>query len=166
MAAIRAQELQVEPNQPEFKFFETGLTALLRVIDTVRLTLDPSAKSQDRKVHLLGEPILVLRARLLLEGTDKTSPIKSTLPPVVQGVPVRIGDLTRPDDGVLGCFISGSTPAESRFVPVSEEAKRDAVLNRLARFVSDPFNKVKVEHGFIRVEQASFSSRWASNVTL
>lgn len=40
---------------------------------------------------------------------------------------MRIGDVTRPDDGVLGCFIE----QEGIFAPVSRKAADNAVLNPL-----------------------------------
>ncbi len=114
-------------------WYETGLTAMLRIIDTVRGTLDPSVKTPDRRIKLIGEPILLLAGRLELESTGETSPsvLAQTEPGAMGGtlptVKVRVGDVTRPDDGVLGCFLE----ADGQFAPVSMIAKDKAILNTL-----------------------------------
>jgi hypothetical protein len=117
---------------------DTALTALLRVIDTVRATLDPSYSTPDRKVSLLGEPILVMVASLKLETTAVTdrkqlalNPATLAQPPACPSISVRIGDITRPNDGVLGIFQPGATPDQSKFAPVSIEAAQHAILNGL-----------------------------------
>ena len=38
---------------------------------------------------------------------------------------------SRPDDGVLGCFVTGATPADDRFVPPSPQAVQEAVVNQM-----------------------------------
>jgi hypothetical protein len=114
-------------------WYETGLTAMLRIIDTVRGTLDPSVKTPDRRVKLIGEPVLLMAARLELQSTGETSPtaLATTEPAPMTGnlpvVKVRVGDVTRPDDGVLGCFLE----AQGKFAPVSTVAKDKAILNTL-----------------------------------
>lgn len=134
---------------------ENGLTALLRVFDTVRGTLDPTRKSADRKVRLIGEPIVVLTANLSLETAAVAQPAAlNGDPPRLTGVTspriwVRIGDATRPNDGVLGCFLKGNSPAESRFAPVSSEAAEKAIRNGLIgngsmAAVTHPFIKNQV----------------------
>src|SRR5262249_42751920 len=71
-------------------------------------------------------------------------------PPPMPALPVRIGDVTRPDDGVLGCFIPGKVDADARFVPVSKEAADKAVLNGLLQGLPVGFNAVPVKHPFIK----------------
>jgi hypothetical protein len=161
VAALVAQSRAVPGNAPGF--FETGLTGLLRVIDTVRATLDPSVKSPDRKVHLLGEPIVVMLARLTLEGTPSNSPsdLAQTppplnAPPALPTVPVRIGDITRPDDSVLGVFIPAPNPADARFAPVSKLAAEHAIINALIH-PAGSFDGVPVEHPFIKDQVAEFT---------
>ena len=169
VAAILAQSLDVPANEPGAGLYETGLTALLRVVDTVRGTLDPSVKSHDRKVHLLGEPIVVLLARLTLEGTPTTNPSALAqdppplaAPPALPTVPVRIGDVTRPDDAVLGVFIPGQNPADARFAPVSKEAAEHAILNSLVQpGPSAAFGGVAVEHPFIKDQVSEFQMQVA-----
>lgn len=161
--SLCAQSLVVPANQLQDQFFETGLTAMLRVIDTVRGTLDPSVKTQDRKVRLIGEPIAVLAARLNFEGSASSpaeltqNPVLLTAPPALPTISVRIGDVTRPDDGVLGCFIAGPTPAEGRFAPVSTEAAAKAIFNGLINGVAyDLQTGLEVAHDFILDQEARF----------
>ncbi len=120
---------------------ETGLSAMLRTIDTIRGTFDPTAKTAQRGVSLIGEPILVMGARLSFTGTaaDGTQELSGdppllAAPPDLPTLKVRIGDVTRPDDGVLGLFIQGATPAEGRFAPVTREAADKAIINSLVSF--------------------------------
>jgi hypothetical protein len=148
---------------------ETGLTAMLRVIDTIRGTLDPSVATRDRRVQLMGEPILVLRARFELEGTTTSDlrqltgdPPKVVAPPSLPTVPVRIGDATRPDDGVLGCFIPGPTPAAGRFGPVSAEAVSGAIVNVFTSHISDeiqvdPLKGLPATHPFVAERTSTFT---------
>jgi hypothetical protein len=137
---------------------------MLRSIDTVRATLDPTQKTDDKRIKLLGEPILVLAARLTYEGTSSTNPSQLAQdPPLLAGAPalptlhVRIGDSTRPDDGTLGCFKAGATPATGRFAPVTKEAAQKAILNGLAMGV--PFfahNGLDVQHPFVKDQECLF----------
>ena len=145
------------------KWHDTALTALLRVIDTVRATLDPSVNTPDHKVSLLGEPILVMVAMVTLETTadslqttnktDLTKPIPNPTPlaqpPAVPSIPVRIGDITRPDDGVIGLFNPGATPGQSTFAPVSVDAAQHAILNGLAVGIANNPQGVPVTHPFV-----------------
>ena len=140
VAGLVAQETPVPANAPNGLWFETGLTSFMRVIDTIRATLDPTKKTHDHKVRLLGEPIVVFSATVTLQGSASNyiPDYRKAVPPLMQAPPalpqihVRIGDVTRPDDGVLGCFLPGATPADARFAPVSREAAQQAVLNGLA----------------------------------
>jgi hypothetical protein len=162
--SLLAQGAEMPAEAGESEWFETGLSAMLRTIDTVRATLDPSKKTDDKRVKLLGEPILVLAARLSYEGTSSTNPSELakdppllTEPPAMPVLTVRIGDSTRPDDGVLGCFNAGNTPAEGRFAPVTKEAAEKAILNGLAMGV--PFfakNGLDVKHPFVKDQESLF----------
>src|SRR5207237_702523 len=118
---------------------ETGLSAMLRTIDTIRGTFDPAAKIAERKVSLIGEPIVVMGARLQFNGTSATNTANLTgdppplaAPPAMPQLTVRLGDVTRPDDMVLGLFVAGGTPEDGRFAPVTKEAADKAIVNGLA----------------------------------
>ena len=77
-------------------------------------------------------------ARLSFEASDANpsalahgTPLLAT-PPALPPIAVRIGDVTPPDDGVIGAFIPGATAAAGRFAPVSAEAPSKAIFNGLA----------------------------------
>ena len=154
-------------DDPSNHWFETGLTAMLRVIDTIRGTLDPSVTTQDRKVRLLGEPIVLMAARVSLEGTETTNltelkkdPAPLAAQPPLPMVPVRIGDVIRPDDGVLGLFVPpppGETPAAGRFAPPSKEAAEKALLNGLSEGVASDFPEgLAALHPFVHDQVSEF----------
>ena len=156
--ALLAQSLDVPAATPGWH--ETGFTAMLRVFDTVRSTLDPTFNTADSRVRLLGEPILVMNARLSFEASNqstaelKANPQPVTDPPALPVLHLRLGDVTRPDDGVLGCFLVGASPAEDRFAPPSLEAAEKAVLNQM---VFGAFQKIeKITHPFIVDQVAEF----------
>ena len=68
---------------------------------------------------------------------------------------VRIGDVTRPDDGVLGCFVTGATPADDRFAPPSPQAVEEAVLNQMV--TSAGVQKTReITHPFIAGQVSEF----------
>jgi hypothetical protein len=130
--------IDVPAGQPDTQFFETAFTSLMRVIDTLRSSVDPKQKVKEPKVRLTGDPIAVLAAGAWLECTGETAPEALSgepqslaQPPLVPTISLRVGDPNRPDDGVLGCFLPGAQPSASRFAPVSAEAAQKAVLNEL-----------------------------------
>jgi hypothetical protein len=154
---ITAQSVTIPAkNKAASGWFETGLTAMLRCIDTARATLDPSYNTPDRKLSLLGEPILVMVGRVKFETTSDTdratiaqglqTPLRPS--PAVPSLSVRIGDIARPDDGVLGFFIPGDKPEGSLFAPVSKTCADQAILNGLA--VGTTANQQRVTNPFVR----------------
>lgn len=157
--ALIAQPLSVPAGA--LGWHETGFTAMLRVFDTVRSTLDPAVKPTDTRVRLLGEPILVMNTRLSFEASNqsahdlKWNPQSLPEPPALPVLHVRVGDVTRPDDGVLGCFLMGATPAQDRFAPVSLEASAQAVLNQMI-FKGGVMKIEPVTHPFIAGQVAEF----------
>ena len=170
VASVLAQPSTLLPTNPGW--YETGLTAMLRVVDTIRGTLDPSKRSGERIARLYGEPIVLLRTRLSIEATSPDSisdltgspaPLPAT--PALPGVRVRIGDVTRPDDGVLGCFLAATgpdgtpAPALGRFAPVSRLAAERAVLNTVWEEIDlkDVKEGQAVRHPFIRDQVSEFT---------
>jgi hypothetical protein len=157
--ALLAQPLAVAAGA--LGWHETGFTAMLRVFDTVRSTLDPTVKPADTRVRLLGEPIVVMNARLSFEASNqtphdlKTTPQSIAEPPALPVLRVRVGDVTRPDDGVLGCFLLGATPADDRFAPVSLEASEQAVLNQMV-FQGGSLKIEPITHAFIAGQVSEF----------
>ncbi|HSC90822.1 MAG TPA: hypothetical protein VLB86_04125 [Gaiellaceae bacterium] len=96
---------------------ESALSALLRAIDTTLWTVDTFALLGGEHVAgLVGRPIAVARARLRLElrpedDLDLSDPARAAERAAAEealaavAFPVRIGELTRTDDGVLGFFV-------------------------------------------------------------
>lgn len=139
---------------------ETGFTAMLRVFDTVRSTLDPGVKHADGRVRLLGEPIVVLRARVSYQASQATvaqlrDDPATIAPAELPVLRVRIGDVTRPDDGVLGVFISAGSPADDRFAPPSLQAAEKAVLNQMVTGAGTQKTE-PISHPFIAGQVAEF----------
>ena len=96
---------------------ESALSALLRAIDTTLWTVDAFALLGGEHVAgLVGRPIAVVRAQLRLEllaedDLDLSDPERAAERVAAEQalaavpVPVRIGELTRTDDGVLAFFV-------------------------------------------------------------
>ena len=142
-------------------WFETGFTAMLRVFDTIRSTLDPGFVRGDSRVRLLGEPIVVMNVRLSFEVSAgsiadlRAEPPLLTDPPALPVLRVRVGDVTRPDDGVLGCFLIGASPADDRFAPTSVEAAEKAVVNTMTSLAGSQKTQ-PISHPFIEAQVAEF----------
>jgi hypothetical protein len=96
---------------------ESALSAFLRAIDTTLWTVDSFALLGGEHVAgLVGRPIAVVRAQLRLElrpedDLDLSDPARAAERAAAEqalaavAFPVRIGELTRTDDGVLGFFV-------------------------------------------------------------
>ncbi|MBI5721694.1 MAG: hypothetical protein HZC37_28810 [Burkholderiales bacterium] len=96
---------------------ESALSALLRAIDTTLWTVDSfAALGSEHVAGLVGRPIAVVRAQLRLElmppdDIDLSDPARAAEWQAAEqaakrhAFAVRIGELTRSDDGVLGFFV-------------------------------------------------------------
>jgi hypothetical protein len=96
---------------------ESALSALLRAIDTTLWTVDTfAALGSEHVAGLVGRPIAVVRAQLRLElrpplDVDLSDAGRAAEWAAAErrvagyAFPVRIGELTRSDDGVLGFFV-------------------------------------------------------------
>jgi hypothetical protein len=96
---------------------ESALTAMLRAVDTALWTVDTfSSFGAEHVVGLVGRPIAVVRAQLELQlqpttDVDLSDPVRAGEWAKAQeslqrfAFPVRIGELTRTDDGVLGFYV-------------------------------------------------------------
>jgi hypothetical protein len=96
---------------------ESALSALLRAIDTTLWTVDTFASlGTEHVAGLVGRPIAVVRAQLRLElrpedDLDLSNPARAAERLAAEralaavAFPVRVGELTRTDDGVLGFFV-------------------------------------------------------------
>lgn len=132
-------------------YVESGLTALMRVIDTVAGTVDKADKLGEQRVRMLGKVIAVVRARLWFEtSASETSPSPQA-DPVGDHPPIRVqlGAVSQPDDGVYGVFLANKQdPSASRFAPVSREVVEDAVLNGL-RDATGSLGVSSAKHAFV-----------------
>lgn len=96
---------------------ESALSALLRAIDTTLWTVDSFASlGSEHVAGLVGRPIAVVRAQLRLElmpptDVDLSDPARAAEWDAAlaaaqrHAFAVRIGEVTRSDDGVLGFFV-------------------------------------------------------------
>jgi hypothetical protein len=97
---------------------ESALSALLRAIDTTLWTVDSfTTLGSEHVAGLVGRPVAVVRAQLRLElrppvDIDLSNTARAAEWDRVEqeaarhAWPVRIGELTRSDDGVLGFFVN------------------------------------------------------------
>jgi hypothetical protein len=95
---------------------ESALSAFLRAIDTTLWTVDPIAGAGSSAVaSIVGRPVAVVRTvlsvdvaddldALTLDDAGRAARAQAYADLTRLGVPVRIGELTRTDDGVLGWF--------------------------------------------------------------
>jgi hypothetical protein len=107
----------VDPTSDETAEAESALSAMLRAIDTTLWTVDTfAALGGEHVAGLVGRPIAVVRAQLRLElkpadDVDLSDPARAAEWDEAErraaryAFPVRIGELTRSDDGVLGFFV-------------------------------------------------------------
>jgi hypothetical protein len=135
MVAADAKERQGQPAQPET---ESALSAFLRAIDTTLWTVDTFAGLGNEHIAgLVGRPVAVVRATLRLEiqddlgdltfasDADKEVRRKAYDELVDRAFPVRLGELTRSDDGLLGFFVDDDY---SKF-HVVDKVVRDGALD-------------------------------------
>ena len=95
---------------------ESALSAFLRAIDTTLWTVDPiSGAGSSAVASIVGRPVAVVRTVLSVDVADDLDALTLDDPGRAAraqayadltrlGVPVRIGELTRTDDGVVGWF--------------------------------------------------------------
>lgn len=111
---------------------ETVLNGVQQVIDTTRWTVDLSGRTGDEHLALLlGAPIAVLRAAILLEVDDPRQPPGLA----ANAVPVKLGTLAHQQDGLLGYFVGD----DYRRMHVVDPAVRDSVDGVFAdAYLADP----------------------------
>jgi hypothetical protein len=106
---------------------ESPLSALLRVLDTTAATVDTTAAGTEHIAGLVGRPLALVRALLRIEAGPDPAPPETPEP--LRGeraqalrdlarlaVPVRLGLLSRLNDGLLGYFVDDDY---TRFHPVA-----------------------------------------------
>jgi hypothetical protein len=115
LVAADATARQGTPDRPET---ESALSAMLRAIDTTLWTVDPfGSLGREHIAGLVGRPIAVVAARLSLDVHDDTAErtygdetLRTGRAAAYQAVSaleleIRLGEVTRADDGLLGYFV-------------------------------------------------------------
>ena len=115
VVAADASHRAGRPAQPEVA---SCLSSMLRAIDTTLWTVDTyAALGNEHVAGLVGRPIAVVRARLSLDVRDdideldlsdaakRDRRVQAYRDLAALAFPVRLGELTRQDDGLLGFFV-------------------------------------------------------------
>jgi hypothetical protein len=136
-AGLMAVDAETRVGVPAAPEVESALSALLRAIDTTLWTVDTfSNLGTAHIVGLVGRPIAVVRATLRLDLDDDLDELDLTDAErraareaayrdlADRAFPVRIGELTRSDDGLLGFFVDD----DYRRFHVVDKAVRDGAL--------------------------------------
>jgi hypothetical protein len=116
-AGLVAEDAGQRRGQPRSES-ESPLSALLRAIDTTLWSVDTYAGlGSEHVVGLVGRPIAVVRARLSLDvkadldeltytdADQRAAREQAYRELAALAFPVRLGELTRTDDGLLGFFV-------------------------------------------------------------
>ena len=144
---------------------ESALSALLRAIDTTLWTVDTFASlGSEHVAGLVGRPIAVVRAQLRLELMPPTDVDLADTARAAEwdaaeefakrhAFEVRIGELTRSDDGVLGFFVNDDYSRLRLVDKVIAATAADAGRSRgklelLGRNTGKP-DKSSIEHDYI-----------------
>jgi hypothetical protein len=128
---------------------ESALSALLRAIDTTTWTIDPLGTTGTEPVAgLVGRPIAVARMTMTLDvpsdaaavAYSDTAPYDDTADHAARDrrfadladrkISVRIGELTRTDDGVLGWVADGADRSMHVVAPEVRSEARDSGRGR------------------------------------
>jgi hypothetical protein len=117
-AGLVAADATARAGTPHRPQTESALSAMLRAIDTTLWTVDPfGSLGREHIAGLVGRPIAVVAARLSLDvqadidalaytdGTLRTGRTAAYAELARLALPVRLGEVTRTDDGLLGYFV-------------------------------------------------------------
>ncbi|WP_146779022.1 RICIN domain-containing protein [Actinomadura craniellae] len=126
----------VEADRRGGPYDPTALSSLLKVIDTTWWTIDFTGEAgEEHLAMLLGHPVAVLRAELLVEVDDPAAD------PALGGIPIEVvlGALDRFEDGLVG-YLAGDDPGTLRVIdPAVLEAARESGNPLAERYVTgDP----------------------------
>ena len=137
-AAIVAEDADTRAGLAAAPSGESVLSALLRAIDTTLWTVDTyAALGSSHVAGLVGRPVAVVRATLRLDilddfgeldlsdSTTREERERAYAELADRAFPVRLGEMTRDDDGVLGFFVDD----DFRRFHVVDKAVRDAALD-------------------------------------
>ena len=167
---------------------ESALSALLRAIDTTAWTVDPfGSLGTEHHSVLVGRPIAVMRMQLQIQvesdlgtGSEAELNLDAEARAIRQAaydllssrqITVRLGELTRTDDGVLGYFVDDDY---SRFTPVSPEVLAQArasgrltgQLGVLGPGTAGPPGIVPVTHPYVDDSETPLQARPGQTVRL
>ena len=109
--------------------YESAVSALIRVSDTARATLDQRRRINHQSWALKGRPMVLVRAAAWVESVRAQDGKLVSVPP--PALSMRLGDLRFSDDGVVGRI------EEGRLIPVDVEAAKQALLNVLPEVRQD-----------------------------
>ena len=118
-AAMVEADARVRRGLPSADDAESALSAFLRAVDTTLWTVDAFASLGTPHIAgLVGRPMAVVRATLRLQIKDDLEDLDLSDPENLaareqayadladRGFPVRLGELTRDDDGLYGFFVN------------------------------------------------------------
>jgi hypothetical protein len=166
MVAADAQEREGKPAPLEA---ESALSAFLRVVDTTLWTVDTFAQLGNEHIAgLVGRPIAVVQATLQMDIQDDLDQLQFSSPAqkaarqaayhdlADRAFPIRLGELTRSDDGLLGFFVDNDF---SQFHVVDKVVRDSAFdvgrgrgqFNQLGSTVQVPGRK-PIDHPYIVAE--------------
>jgi hypothetical protein len=161
LVAADAVDRKATPNRAET---ESALSAMLRAIDTTLWTVDPfGSLGTEHIAGLVGRPIAVVNARLSIDvqsDVDDRAYVDESLRAgrsaaydALAQLPfeVRLGEITRSDDGLLGYFVDDDY---SRFHVVDEVIAARALPSGRGQGVldpdsTDPTKPVPIDHPYI-----------------
>jgi hypothetical protein len=187
-AALVAADAQRRADPDTAATEESALSALLRVVDTTAWTIDPfGSLGTEHQSVLVGRPIAVMRMQLQIQvdndlgtGTEAELNLDADAMAIRQAaydllssrqITVRLGELTRTDDGVLGYFVDDDY---SRFTPVSPEVLAQArasgrlagQLGVLGPGMAGPPGVVPVTHPYVDDSETPLQTRPGQTVRL
>lgn len=136
-AGLVAADATIRQGTPNRAETESALSVLLRAIDTTLWTVDPfGSLGTEHIAGLVGRPIAVVQARLSLDVYNDVADLVYAAGVDAAGrqgpydalaglvLPVRLGELTRSDDGLLGYFVDDDY---SRFHLVDKVIAQEAL---------------------------------------
>lgn len=162
MVAADATARQATPNRPET---ESPLSAMLRTIDTTLWTVDPlGSMGREHIAGLVGRPIVVVTAHLTLDvppDTDQyvyasgtSAEQRAAVFTELAAVPfeVRLGAMTRNDDGLLGYFVDDNYSRFYAIDPVVAERAIDSGRNRGHLSVDGVAAPLPVDNPYVAID--------------
>ncbi|HET7454126.1 MAG TPA: hypothetical protein VFJ76_01235 [Solirubrobacterales bacterium] len=185
--ALVAADASERSGHPRAKGAESALGALLRAIDTTLWSVDVFGSFGNEHVSgLVGRPVAVVRALLRLElsapdalypGSEPLTERETEAALGDRAFPVRVGELTRADDGLLGFFVDDdyeSVRVVDRVVRESGEIDHpyvsadDRLSLRLGQTVRltllmHPLGKVHLTSGILPRKSLRLAREWVNS---